>query len=542
MIESNEATANCPVCGVSVPERNINSHLDACLQQIEDENSRVIPVPKISMNWNTEEEKTQKVKFSRKMAPPELHTLSSSEDSNDSLPDLHTRLQKNVQSNIFSHQSSSTTHNSPFKTHTLSSDDEVNTDCWKKKVLDDVHVEEDEISIIEDYTQGNTSKGPLNVILDDVPDIEYYGSPTVTSKSSSSQNSSGVRSSGCSTYDSRSIGSSSSFGDREMEKENFGVKRSINCLDEEDELPVIHDASVNFESNPVLFNHKENYMDILPIPKKATNKKLRSEEIREEKAEKKRQREALKQQKEADKARLKAQKEAEKTASRQFKPGECMKHMVINIDRRLLECVAGSQIISQMQTAELRYRVVDHAVHSAITIMRVDPLSLSEQLEEEGVVVMDVENFVTAVWQQVHGGGAASAGGLTSLYRDLVQKLKIKRLTLVVYDIETYLRGNKNSNNRQFRANVLGEEADGASKKGKKKKSQSAPENLPKVSRIDIESALVTAQLECGLNHRLFGSPDKVGLFVTQLTKAVAEAPHKREKKRSNLFMVCRRE
>ncbi|CAL4145340.1 unnamed protein product, partial [Meganyctiphanes norvegica] len=41
----NEPTSTCPVCAVSVPERNINLHLDACLQRTEKENTQQVEKP-----------------------------------------------------------------------------------------------------------------------------------------------------------------------------------------------------------------------------------------------------------------------------------------------------------------------------------------------------------------------------------------------------------------------------------------------------------------------------------------------------------------
>lgn len=48
----------------------------------------------------------------------------------------------------------------------------------------------------------------------------------------------------------------------------------------------------------------------------------------------------------------------------------------MQLDRRLLELAEGSQVISQLQEADLRYRVVDSPVAAATTILRVDPLTL----------------------------------------------------------------------------------------------------------------------------------------------------------------------
>ncbi|KAK7075263.1 crossover junction endonuclease eme1, partial [Halocaridina rubra] len=51
---------------------------------------------------------------------------------------------------------------------------------------------------------------------------------------------------------------------------------------------------------------------------------------------------------------------------------------------------------------------------------------------------------------------------------------------------------------------------------------------------IDVETALVMAQLECGISHRLFSDAEKVALYITQITKSLAEAPSKWEKQNSS--------
>lgn len=47
------------------------------------------------------------------------------------------------------------------------------------------------------------------------------------------------------------------------------------------------------------------------------------------------------------------------------------------------------------------------------------------------------------------------------------------------------------------------------------------------IFRVDVETALVTIQIEEGVNSRMFSTPAKVGEFVGQMVKAVAERPNK---------------
>lgn len=53
-----------------------------------------------------------------------------------------------------------------------------------------------------------------------------------------------------------------------------------------------------------------------------------------------------------------------------------VQYIIVQLDRRLLELAEGSQVISQLQEADLRYRVIDSPVAATTTILRVDPLTL----------------------------------------------------------------------------------------------------------------------------------------------------------------------
>ncbi|KAK4327956.1 hypothetical protein Pmani_001576 [Petrolisthes manimaculis] len=261
-------------------------------------------------------------------------------------------------------------------------------------------------------------------------------------------------------------------------------------------------------------------------------KKLRKDEVRAEKESNRRQREAKRQRLAAEKTEAKAKREAERTSKRAMKPGECMKFIVVEVDRALVESVAGSQVVgclSQQDGGGVRYRVVDAPVPASVTFIRVDPLTLQESKAEEAVVLMETEEFVCMVEQQVYGieqsgGGGGGGGGLCELCRTWQKKLDAPKLTLIVCGIDQYMKSQKLKKQQDMRSAVRGETT--TTKTNRKNKQQNT---IPQVTRVDIETALVMAQLECGLNHRLLSDPEKVAMYVLQVTKAVAETPFKRE-------------
>ncbi|KAK3871446.1 hypothetical protein Pcinc_023431 [Petrolisthes cinctipes] len=265
-------------------------------------------------------------------------------------------------------------------------------------------------------------------------------------------------------------------------------------------------------------------------------KKLRKDEVRAEKEANRRQREAKRQRLAAEKAEAKARREAERASKRAMKPGECMKFIVVEVDRALVESVAGSQVVGclgQQDGGGVRYRVVDAPVPASVTFLRVDPLTLQESKAEEAVVLMETEEFVCVVEQQVYGveesgggdgGGRRGRGGLCELCRTWQKKLDAPRLTLIVCGIDQYMKSQKLKKQQDMRSAVRGETT--TTKTNRRNKQQNT---IPQVTRVDIETALVMAQLECGLNHRLLSDPEKVAMYILQVTKAVAETPFKRE-------------
>lgn len=295
--------------------------------------------------------------------------------------------------------------------------------------------------------------------------------------------------------------------------------------DFDDELPEIHDFTLLEDtSRGIADSHQEKVENTATGYSK---RKLLQENAREEKEAKRKCREEEKLRRAVEKAEAKARKETEKAYKQAMKPGECMKYVVVHLDRQLLELAEGSQIISQLQSAEIRYRVIDSPVPLTMTIMRVDPVTLQETPADEAVIVMAVSEFVDLIKQQMYEDGVEGLCRRCCLWK---RKLNIAKLTLVVCGIDMYLRNRKTSKQQNFRSAVLGETSRPV--RGRKKKSVNEFHGTAEasVSRVDIETALVSAQLQCSLNHRLLEDANKVAMFILQVTKAVAEAPFKHEK------------
>ncbi|XP_050689814.1 crossover junction endonuclease EME1-like [Eriocheir sinensis] len=248
-------------------------------------------------------------------------------------------------------------------------------------------------------------------------------------------------------------------------------------------------------------------------------KQQREEEKRQRAAEKE-HRMALRQQRATEKEAEKARRTAERNARKAMKPGECLKLLVVELDRRLVEAGEGGRVLSQLQEAGVACRVVESRVAASITFFRVDPLSGEESQAEEVVVVVQVESFVAAVRRQVYGGG--DKGSLCHLCGQWKAALGTPNLALVVCGLDDYLRKQMFEKQRQIRSTVLGEEP--------RRRGPSSASSSKVINRVDVETALVAAQMECHVNHRLLPDGGKVALYIQQVAKAVAELPYKREK------------
>ncbi|XP_076041563.1 methyl methanesulfonate sensitivity 4 isoform X2 [Oratosquilla oratoria] len=255
-------------------------------------------------------------------------------------------------------------------------------------------------------------------------------------------------------------------------------------------------------------------------------KKLISEALRAEKGLLQNQRRLLREEKAAQKAQLKAEKEKEKLLKKSMKPGECIKFMEVELDRRLLEDENGSLLLGHLQISEIKYQITDLPIASSIRFRRVNPVTGQKEDEPQAIVVIPVAEFVAMVWSQLYGGQTDKA----LLDECLLWKTSLERqnLTIIVCGLDSYFRGHKVNNERQFRAAVLGEE--NAARRGQKRKKDNQNFTDIKVSRVDVETVLVQLQIECDINHRLLNSPQKLAVYVTQISKAIAEAPFKRDK------------
>nr|XP_046233618.1 crossover junction endonuclease EME1 [Scatophagus argus]XP_046233619.1 crossover junction endonuclease EME1 [Scatophagus argus]XP_046233620.1 crossover junction endonuclease EME1 [Scatophagus argus] len=260
----------------------------------------------------------------------------------------------------------------------------------------------------------------------------------------------------------------------------------------------------------------------------------REEALRRRQAREKQQRckEALRQEQERQKAERKAVAEAAKA----LRPEECIKHMVVAVDPALLQLEGGGTLLASVQALGCSCAIEKQPLPRSVSWMRRTPCAQQGDgvcvPEVHVVMQMTVDDIITLIHsyiQEERHGRSGSGPTLTSWVQEQQRRNPCKALSLVVVDLEKYFRSQKSQGQKRFREAVAGEERG----KVKKRKKNGGDEVLPEVSRVEVEEAVVHLQLHTGVSVRFLSTWKDFSDHITMTTKAVAEAPFKREREKT---------
>lgn len=278
-------------------------------------------------------------------------------------------------------------------------------------------------------------------------------------------------------------------------------------------------------------------------PVKTTKHKRGAEEIQASKDEALRRKQYKeKQQRNKEALRLeqeqqKAQKKVLAEAAKALRPEECIKHMVAVVDPALLQLEGGGALLSSLQALGCSCAIEKQPLPRSVSWMRKTPGAQMPtggecELESHVVIQMTVEDFISlshSYIQEERRGRSQCGCTLTSWVQDLQKRHPERTLSLVVVGLEQYFRSNKTQSQKKLREAVVGEEQGGA----KKKRKYGAAETLPEMSRVEVEEAVVHLQLHTGVSIRFLSTWKDFIDHITMATKAVAEAPFKRQRDNS---------
>ncbi|MEQ2314520.1 hypothetical protein AMECASPLE_012936 [Ameca splendens] len=274
-------------------------------------------------------------------------------------------------------------------------------------------------------------------------------------------------------------------------------------------------------------------------PTRKTATKRTAEEVRASREEALRRRQARERQQQdkevlkQEQERQKAERKALAEATKALRPEECIKHMVVAVDPALLQLEGGGTLLSSVQALGCSCAIEKQPLPRSVTWARRTP---SAQLndaacvpEHHVVMQMTVEDFITLIHnyiQEERHSRSDCSPTLTTWVQGQQRRHPDKNLSLAVIELENYFRAQKSHSQKRFREAVAGG-------KEKKKRRIGLTEKLPEVSRVDVEEAMVHLQLHTGVSVHLLSTWKEFSDHITMTTKAVAEAPFKREREQT---------
>ncbi|XP_030257088.1 crossover junction endonuclease EME1 isoform X1 [Sparus aurata] len=279
--------------------------------------------------------------------------------------------------------------------------------------------------------------------------------------------------------------------------------------------------------------------DTSPVKRKPA--KRTAEEIQSSREEARRRREARERQQggkevlRQEQERQKAERKALAEAAKALRPEECIKHMVVAVDPALLQLEGGGTLLAAVQALGCSCAIEKQPLPRSVSWMRRTPCAQPDDAvclpEAQVVMQMTVDDIITLIHnyiQEERSGRSESGPTLTSWVQDQQRRNPGKTLSMVVIDLEKYFRSQKSQSQKRFREVVAGEEHGGG--KAKKRRKNGGAEVLPEVSRVEVEEAVVHLQLHTGVSVRFLSSWKDFSEHITMTTKALAEAPFKRER------------
>uniref|UniRef100_A0A673KQC1 Crossover junction endonuclease EME1-like n=2 Tax=Sinocyclocheilus rhinocerous TaxID=307959 RepID=A0A673KQC1_9TELE len=256
---------------------------------------------------------------------------------------------------------------------------------------------------------------------------------------------------------------------------------------------------------------------------------------------------AMREHQQEEKERLRMEKKALADAVKALRPEECIKHMVVTVDPGLLQLEGGGALLTSLHAMGCSCAIEKQSLPRSVTWARHSPCPQTGEMmsipDSNTVIQVPVDDFVTMInnysKRQCNGVLMESGISLTTWIQGHMSRNPSRTLSLVVIDIDKYFRSQNSKCQKKYREAVLGEEKNvglqGAQKKRRKKDDIN---QLPEVSRVQVEEALVDLQLQTGVQVRFLSTWKDFTDYITMSTKAVAEAPFKREREKTG-FTFC---
>ncbi|XP_008201573.1 crossover junction endonuclease EME1 isoform X2 [Tribolium castaneum] len=220
----------------------------------------------------------------------------------------------------------------------------------------------------------------------------------------------------------------------------------------------------------------------------------------------------------------KALKGALAASKKNLKPTECRKFISVLIDNDIMNEPYGNDIINALQAVDVKYKTESQIFPRTITwsrqtqshLMNDDGKLISSSTEEDTnyiITIMNCREFLD------HVNNETLCAHIQSIKSVLVNK----KITLAIYDLQSYNRYQKNKKYNEMRTQLTQETERSTS-------NNHLFRDFPNVSKGQIELALTELELLCSCSHRMVDSGPELGQMVAQFTKSVAEIPYKQQR------------
>ncbi|KAJ8013454.1 hypothetical protein DPEC_G00029960 [Dallia pectoralis] len=238
-----------------------------------------------------------------------------------------------------------------------------------------------------------------------------------------------------------------------------------------------------------------------------------------------------------DQGRQKLAKKTLAEAVKAMRPEECIKYIVVAVDPALLQLECGGSLLTALQALGCSCCVEKQPIPNSVSwVRRTTNIQTGGVMcipEAQIVMQVPVDDFINLIYrytQEQSGGAANCSPCLTSWIQGLMALNPGKNLCLVVIDLEKYFRSQNSQSQKKFRNAVLGEEQAKGKPSGKRSRKKDGVEVLPAVSRVEVEEAVVQLQIHTQVQVHFLSAWKDFSDHITMTTKAVAEAPFKRER------------
>ncbi|KAM6951478.1 crossover junction endonuclease EME1 [Aplochiton taeniatus] len=235
--------------------------------------------------------------------------------------------------------------------------------------------------------------------------------------------------------------------------------------------------------------------------------------------------------------RQKVERKALADAVKALRPEECIKHMVVGVDPALLQVEGGGALLTSVHALGCSCAIEKQSVPQSVSWIRRSTCRQSGDVmcvpEAHVVMLVTMEDFITLVHsytKEQQGRGADGYPSLTSWVLGLQARNPSKTLNMVLIDLEQYFRSQKFRTQKKYREAIIGEERAAGKGAVRKRKNKDGSDALPEVSRVEVEEAGVHLQLHTGVQIRFLSSWKEFSDHIVMTTKAIAEAPFKRQR------------